>query len=188
MMSASLDQEIYSGKNDVSRYLQPMMGKRFSLVMERPGHVGLFDVNFPGREIMSNSEMEKRSNAQIIQEARGDVLIAGLGIGMILLPIMNKPEVTSIEVVELHQEVIDLVAPQLPLNSKVRIIHSNIMHFVPEHSYDVMYFDTVYEGLCLPDELKERSNGESYLGDSQLVHKFSSFLKLGGHSSFFLEK
>ena len=47
--------------------------------------------------MMSDGDAEHRSNIQAVHKARGDVLIAGLGIGMILIPILRKPEVTSVE-------------------------------------------------------------------------------------------
>jgi len=48
--------------------------------------------------MMSDTDMERRSNVQVVQQARGHVLIAGLG--MILHPILAKPEVTRVTVVE----------------------------------------------------------------------------------------
>lgn len=60
---------------------------------------------------------------------------------MILLPIQEKDNVNSITVVEFRQEVIDLVAHQLPLNEKVRIIRGGVFEYVPEQKYHTIYLD-----------------------------------------------
>lgn len=134
--------EIFEGDNDVGRYIRTRMGKRFLVVNDfRNNYVGLFDPLTTGEAIMSNSEKEKRSNLEIIQIATGSVLVAGLGIGLILLPMMNKEEVTEIDVVEKHSEVIELVAEQLPLNNKVNIIHDDIYRFTSKKKYDTIYLD-----------------------------------------------
>ena len=59
-----------------------------------------------GSCVMSNTSMEKRTNADFCIHAHGDVLIGGLGIGMIVLAIQDKPEVKSITVIEKNQEVV----------------------------------------------------------------------------------
>ena len=110
-------EKIYGGNNNIFNYLEFKIGNRFIIVKDcLSKYVGLFDKHFLTYPIMSNSNKEKISNLEIIQKAKGDVLIGGFGLGLIVLPIMNKPEVNSIQVVELHDEVIDLIAKQLPLN------------------------------------------------------------------------
>ena len=96
-----------------------------------------------GEIMMSNTNMEKRTNSNFVINANGDVLIAGLGIGLIVLPIQDKEEVKSITIIEMNQEVIDIVAPQLPLNDKVKIVKGDIFEWKPERGtkYDVIYFD-----------------------------------------------
>lgn len=94
-----------------------------------------------GEVVMSNTEMEQRTNANFIDKAHGKVLIGGLGIGMILLAIQDKLEVESITVLEKYNEVIQLVGKQLPLNNKVKIIQADVYNYVPEEFYDVIYMD-----------------------------------------------
>jgi len=97
----------------------------------------------PSDVIMSNTSMEKRSNARFIMDARGDVFIAGLGIGLIVLPIQDKEEVNSITILEKFPEVIELVGKQLPLNDKVKIIQGDVFdyEFPKETKFDCLYFD-----------------------------------------------
>lgn len=91
--------------------------------------------------VMSDTLMEKRTNLNFVVNAHGKVLVAGLGIGMILLAIQDKPEVQKIVVVEKYQEVIDLVADQLPLNDKVEIVVGDINEYVPIEKFNTIYFD-----------------------------------------------
>ena len=91
--------------------------------------------------MMSNTPMEKRTNMQFVDNAHGKVLIGGLGIGMILLAIQDKENIEKITVIEKHQDVIDLVKPQLPLNEKVEIINADIFEFTPSEKYNTIYFD-----------------------------------------------
>lgn len=93
--------------------------------------------------IMSDTPMEHRTNYEILNKANGDVLIGGLGIGMILLPLMNKKEVTSITIVEKYEDIINMVGSQLPLNEKVKIIEGDIFenNFPRGSKFDTIYFD-----------------------------------------------
>lgn len=53
-----------------------------------------------GSVVMSDTMMEKRTNREFCDEAHGDVLVGGLGIGMILMAIQDNPAVNSITVLE----------------------------------------------------------------------------------------
>lgn len=93
--------------------------------------------------VMSDTPMEHRTNYEILNKANGDVLIGGLGIGMILIPLMQKEEVKSITIVEKYKEIIDMVGSQLPLNDKVKIIEGDIFDntFKRGTKFDTIYFD-----------------------------------------------
>lgn len=86
-------------KQDPSLYCPPGTYKK--LVHEKRGIV------------MSDTKMEQDSNLYIVNKASGDVLINGLGLGMVLEAVIEKPEVNHVTVVELDQDVIDLVAPHM---------------------------------------------------------------------------
>ena len=91
------------------------------------------------KTMMSNTPMEIRTNRGVMNNANGHVLIAGLGMGVILMPIYKNKNVKSITVVEYNKSVIDLVKPCLP--GDIKIIHKDIHEFEPEIKYDVIYFD-----------------------------------------------
>jgi spermidine synthase len=121
-----------------------------------PGRICILRVN--KETMMSDTHAEHWSNYQILREARGNVLIAGLGIGMVLQGIVKKPEVQSVTVVEKYQDVIDLVGPTVPKN-KVTIIHGDIFTWRPAvgTKFDTIYFDIwadATDGKATPDKRK----------------------------------
>jgi spermidine synthase len=108
--------------------------------------------------IMSNTDMEQRTNYEIIRGAHGDVFIAGLGIGLIILPIQEKEEVKTITILEKYPEIIKLVGEQLPLNDKVKIIQGDVFdyQFPKGTKFDCIYFDIWnYVNSDVYEEMKE---------------------------------
>lgn len=91
--------------------------------------------------VMSDTPMEKRTNLEFVENAHGNVLIGGLGIGLILLAIQDKEDVNQITVVEKNKEVIELVGNQLPLNSKVHIVNDDVFEYKPLFKYNTIYMD-----------------------------------------------
>lgn len=94
---------------------------------------------------MSDTNMEKNSNWSFVNNAKGDVFIAGLGIGLILHNLRDKiksGEVTSVTVLEKSQDVIDLVAPYYK-DLGIKVIQGDIREYKPqkEEKYDTIYFD-----------------------------------------------
>lgn len=107
-----------------------------------------------GELMMSDTAMEKDSNRGFINAANGEVLIAGLGIGLIIYNALLNPEVKHITIIEKYQEVIDLVKPFFE-NTRITIIHADIMEWRPAKAkkYDTIYFD-IWPTICT-DNLKE---------------------------------
>ena len=135
---------------------------------------------------MTNIIPEKIENLEIVEKAKGDVLVGGLGLGMIIIPIMNKPEVTSIDIVELSGEIIELVTSMVKFNDKVRIINCDISKFNPKgKKYDTIWLDTVDESLCSDKEYIQRSRDGLFLRDDQLSQEFKKWLTKTGKSYFY---
>lgn len=63
--------------------------------------------------VMSDTDAEIWDHMPLFDAATGRVLIHGLGLGMAIQGVLNIPEVTHVDVVEIEQDVIDLVYPQL---------------------------------------------------------------------------
>lgn len=98
-----------------------------------------------GQLMMSDTDMEKNSNREFVRKAHGDVMIAGLGIGLIinaLRPKVESGKVTSITVYEKYQDVIDLIGPKYS-DLPIKIICQDILTYKPVkgETYDTIYFD-----------------------------------------------
>jgi hypothetical protein len=96
-----------------------------------------------GRELMmSDTMMERWSNKDFVRNAKGDVLIGGFGIGMLPHNILGKPEVTSVTILELSEDLIK-VASRLDMFShhKMKVIHANVFDWQSDQKFDTIYMD-----------------------------------------------
>lgn len=90
---------------------------------------------------MTDAEFECWTNTEFLRKATGDVLIAGLGIGFIVVPLLKQRSVKSITVLEVNPDVIQLVGPEVE-SKKVKIIQADARAWKPgKNSFDVIYFD-----------------------------------------------
>lgn len=115
---------------------------------------------------MTDAYFERRTNRAVMERARGDVLVAGLGIGLILDPILKKAK--SVTVVEKNADVIALVGRHFPT---VNHVHADIFDWNPPKGarWDVIYFD-IWPDIC-EDDLEEAE---------RLEEKFRKHLHKGG--------
>lgn len=122
--------------------------------------------------VMSDTTMERRSNYSVVLKARGDVLVAGLGLGMVLIPILKKPEVLVVTVVEKNPDVIKLVERHVRRfvgknnSDKLTVVHDDIFSYRPTQKFDVIYFDIWNE-----------IDGDNLPSIAKLHQKFKSKLK-----------
>jgi hypothetical protein len=101
---------------------------------------GYVRMHVRGELMMSDTVFERHTNSEFINAAKGNVLIAGLGIGMVLHNILDKPEVTRVTVVEINKDVITLVGAKFQ-HEKLTIVNGNIFTFNTQEKYDAIYFD-----------------------------------------------
>ncbi len=141
--------------------------------------IGKRGKNFRGTEneeiIMSDTWMEWNTNWRFLFNAHGRVLIAGLGLGMILLAVQDSEEIEHITVLEKEEEVIALVKPQLPLLPKVEIIHADAFEWkAPKGAkFDTIYFD-IWPDIC----------GDNYEGMKRLHRRFARSLNRENPKAF----
>lgn len=90
--------------------------------------------------VMSDTQMERRTNAPFIMVAKGHVLIGGLGIGLVLPPLLGKNEVLSVTVIEKEQDVIGLVAKKYR-HPKLTVAHADATTYEPTQKFDTIYMD-----------------------------------------------
>lgn len=130
---------------DAARFanIRSMMNREESFMRLSAGDYVRLVVN--GELMMSDTDMEKRTNTEFIANAKGRVMIAGLGIGLILENLRDKIAngvVTSIVVYEKYQDVIDLVGHRYK-DLPIEIRCEDIMTYRPKKGevYDTIYFD-----------------------------------------------
>lgn len=82
--------------------------------------------------VMSDTPMEQATSRWFVRSAEGHVLINGLGLGLVAIAVATKPDVRSVLIVELAQDVIDLVAPTiLAASPKITIVQGDAFTFKP---------------------------------------------------------
>lgn len=105
-----------------------------------------------GQLVMSDTPDEMNDHYSFVRKAKGNVLIAGLGIGMVLYNLLEKADVTHVDVIEISEEVIALVAPWFyeRYGDRIRIIHADILEYKPDSGivYDFAWFD-IWDDICV---------------------------------------
>lgn len=144
-------------------------GQSGDVVIEHIDHLGerLVKLSIDGLCWMSDAPDERELNRVVVEKARGDVLICGLGLGMILEPILAKESVRSVTVLEVSSDVLALVAPCYSL-PKLKIVHADCWDFQTENCFDTIWQDVIYDP---PNQMPEVERLES---------KLRLFLKPGG--------
>lgn len=108
-----------------------------------PGTFTCLRIN--GQLVMSDTSAELHDSVQFLQKAHGDILIGGLGLGWIVQLLLCMPNkrpsyeeqrpITSITVVEISPNVLDLVGPHLkglPGGNKVSFINEDALRWNPK--------------------------------------------------------
>lgn len=108
--------------------------------------------------VMSDTPAERRDHSCFVYEARGHVLINGLGIGMCLAAVLRKLAVSRATVVEVDADVIALVAPHYADDPRVEIVHASAFDYQPPKGvrYGAVWHD-IWDAISadnLPDMQK----------------------------------
>jgi hypothetical protein len=102
------------------------------------------DVQF--MQLHTKSKVEIKELYSSYDLAYGDVLITGLGFGLLALWLSNKPQVKSVTVVEQSQDVIDLFLENNSLPDKVKIIVADANTYTTDVHYDCLLLDHYKDG------------------------------------------
>ncbi len=102
-------------------------------------------LNNDGKFILSNSNSMLKFYKPYLDEINGETLFFGLGLGLLILPLLNDPSVTKIDIVEIDTNVIDYVYNKkikpLDINNKITIINQNAFNFTTTNTYDYILID-----------------------------------------------
>lgn len=98
--------------------------------------------------IMSDTPAEMNDHYYAVRYAKGNCLLNGLGIGMVLKNILLKPEVTNVTVVEISQELIDMISPYYD-DPRVTYICADALTYKPPKGmkYDMVWHD-IWDYIC----------------------------------------
>lgn len=95
--------------------------------------------------VMSDSIQEMELCSEFIKAAHGDVLSLGFGMGFVLPPLISKPEVNSVTVIEIENEILELIYSQLAPIEKTRVILDDAVLWKPDMAFDVIWEDCDYD-------------------------------------------
>lgn len=104
-----------------------------------------------GSVIMSDTPAEVYDHLWFMYEARGDVLINGLGLGVVVEGLMLNPNVKHLTAIEISSEVIQLAGEYLKSkhNGRLSIINANAFFWKPPKGkiYDYVWHD-IWPAIC----------------------------------------
>jgi hypothetical protein len=122
-----------------------------------------------GALMMSSTNMEFITNLPFLDHVKGDVLIGGLGLGLILEELRGREDVRSVTVIEKNPDVIALVAPTVRLDAK--IVEGDVFKWQPG---EFEFFDTIYMDIW------ENSTKEEDPEIKRLKVRYKKWLRKGG--------
>lgn len=104
--------------------------------------------------------LNKNTNKQIKEFysqydlAYGDVLLTGFGFGILASWLASKPEVTSVTVIEISQDIVDIFLQNNTLNEKIKVIIADASQYKTDQHFDCLFLDHYelqYEGWLIKD-------------------------------------
>lgn len=109
-------------------------------------------LTYCGGLVTSDTRAELRDHFEPVQRAQGQVLINGLGLGIVTEACLKKPEVEHVTVIEISENVIALVKPYLEqrYDGRLAVIHADALTWQPPRGviYDVVWHD-IWNNICL---------------------------------------
>ena len=110
----------------------------------------LFLLHKNGKQLMALNTKTNREIKELYSSydlAYGNVLVSGLGFGILPLWLASKPEVTSVKVMEFSQEIIDLFLQSNEIPSNLTIELGDISKYVSNDKYDCILLDHFQDHL-----------------------------------------
>lgn len=113
-----------------------------TIVVSPPDSGRYAKLSIDGVLYMTDTRMEKMTSMPLVENAEGRVVVFGLGLGMVLPPLLASEKVISVLVVEKCLDVVALVAPCYA-HEKLSVVVGDAFDFVPEKDvrFDTVFFD-----------------------------------------------
>lgn len=98
--------------------------------------------------VMSDTDAEMRDHYAPVINAKGHILLNGLGIGMVLKGCLAKKEVTKATIIELDADLISLVAPHYS-DPRVEVVQADAYAYQPPKGvrYGMVWHD-IWDDIC----------------------------------------
>ena len=108
--------------------------------------------------VMQDSFTEYEEHQWLWGHATGDILITGLGLGFVNEWLIKAPGITSVTIIEKHQDVIDLVWDHCAKDERFTLIHDDADTWdIPDGSnWDCVWLDHEISGISQMEELKDK--------------------------------
>lgn len=137
-----------------------------------------------GNEWMTLTPVDIDTCDEAIEAAHGKVITFGLGLGYYAYMVSEKPEVTSVTVVERSEKVIELfnrhILPQFPNKDKVKIVCSDAFlyaeNLMPKEKYDLAFVDTWRDASDGAPMYKKMKALEHLSPDTEFMYWIENFL------------
>jgi hypothetical protein len=98
--------------------------------------------------MMSDTDAEIMDFLPFVNRVKGNVLVAGLGMGLVVQSLLAKPDITAIVVVEIDPDVIALTGSQIK-DDRLQIIRGDIYKWMPGNGvlFDYAWYD-IWDEIC----------------------------------------
>ncbi len=130
------------------------------------------------RTMMDNSILELDTCKKFIDNANGDVLIFGLGLGFVVFPLLKDDSIKSIKIVELDSGVIDMIKPivkKYDVSNKVEVLQGDVFNY---HKSMTSNFDSIWIDIWNKFEESERKEA------IELYNIYKTFVNEGGYIDY----
>lgn len=97
---------------------------------------------YAGTIVMTNTPAEVIDILPFVEKASGDILIFGLGMGMVVQALLEKEDIKTITIVEIDHELIELVGFHYSSqSSKIKVIQGDAFEYYDKNRYNAIWFD-----------------------------------------------
>jgi hypothetical protein len=108
----------------------------------------------PGEVVMEDTPFELKTHLGFVMQARGRVLVTGLGLGCVVRGLLKNPNVHHVTCIENSQDVLKLTSPHMP-QERLTIIEADALAWTNKNNAP---FDCAWHDLWT-----DRSVGEPHL-------------------------
>lgn len=138
-----------------------------------------------GNEWMTLTPVDLDTSDEAIDAAHGKVITFGLGLGYYAYMVSEKPEVTSVTVIEKSERLIGFfkkhILPQFPRRDKIRIICADAFEYaereMPRENFDLAFVDTWRDASDGAPMYKRMKPLEALSPNTRFLYWIEGFLK-----------